>query len=76
MKYQSIVHIDNEKLTLLQNGTLKLQVGQWIKLAWCSHPSRWVGVTSTGSVWASHYPQRKDNFEIMCRNFKSMKAIK
>jgi|TARA_B100000073_G_scaffold311024_1_gene283821 hypothetical protein len=74
MRYQSIVHIDNQKLSLLQFGILKLQVGQWVKLAWCSHPSRWVGVTNTGTVWVSHYPQKKDSFETMCRNYKSRKA--
>ena len=35
MRYQKLVFIDDVKYEMLQKGTLKLQAGQWIQLAWC-----------------------------------------
>ncbi len=68
MKYQSTVFIDNEKHTQLYNGTLKLQCGQWIQLAWCDKPSRWVGLTKGRTLWAVHYPVKTDQFKTLCKN--------
>jgi hypothetical protein len=68
MKYQSTVFIDNKKHNQLQDGTLKLQCGQWIQLAWCDKPSRWVGLTKGRTLWAVHYPVKKDQFVTLCKN--------
>ena len=68
MKYQSTVLIDNEKHTQLYEGTLKLQCGQWIQLAWCDKPSRWVGLTKGRTLWAVHYPVKADQFKTLCAN--------
>ena len=68
MQYQPTILIDNEKHTQLQNGTLKLQCGQWIQLAWCDKPSRWVGLTKGRTLWAVHYPFKIEQFKTLCIN--------
>jgi hypothetical protein len=73
MKYQATILIDNQIYTQLQNGTLRLQCGQWIQLAWCDKPSRWVGLTKSGTLWAVHYPVRLDKFKALCVNIDRFK---
>ena len=68
MQYQPTILIDNEKHTQLQNGTLEIQCGQWIQLAWCDKPSRWVGLTKGGTLWAVHYPVEIAQFKTLCTN--------
>lgn len=70
MRYQKIVFIDDVKYDLLLKGKLKLQAGQWIQLAWCMFPSRWVGITDSGSLWAVHFPIKNSQFYTMCRNIR------
>lgn len=41
-------------MTALQSGQLKLQPGQWIKCGHNAQPSRFCGVTPTGTVVATH----------------------
>jgi len=76
MKYQPTILIDNDKCIQLQEGTLKLQCGQWIQLAWCAKPSRWVGLTKGGSIWAVHYPIENDRFKSMCQNITRLQTTK
>lgn len=70
MRYQKLVYIDDTKYEMLQKGTLKLQAGQWIQLAWCLFPSRWVGITSSGSLWAVHFPVNNNRFYGMCQSIE------
>ena len=67
-KYQPTIYIDNEKYIKILAGELKLQCGQWIQLAWCDKPSRWVGLTKAKSVWAVHYPINMSQFKSMCKS--------
>ena len=73
MKYQTTILIDNQKYTQLQEGTLKLQCGQWIQLEWCDKPSRWVGLTKGRTLWAVHYPVKADHFKALCVNIDRFK---
>lgn len=70
MKYQKLVFIDDEKYQLLLCGKLKLQAGQWVQLAWHLFPSRWIGITSYGSLWAVHFPVNNQQFYNLCKNIK------
>jgi hypothetical protein len=54
-RYQPTVFVDNDTLDRLERGWLKLQPGQWIQLAWCDKPSRWAGITPSGTVVVQHY---------------------
>jgi len=67
MKYKPTIFIDNEEHNKLQEGTLKIQCGQWIQLAWCDKPSRWVGLTKSGTLWATHWPNKTDQFVALCQ---------
>jgi hypothetical protein len=53
--YVETIEVDNELLLKLHSGEVKLRCGQWIKLAWSEHKSRWVGLKTGGTVWAAHY---------------------
>ncbi len=70
MKYVKTIQIGSDNVEDLHSGKLKLQPGQWIKLGWCSHKARWVGVTSSGSLWVSHWDggHDQDHFRSLCRN--------
>lgn len=68
MKYQPTIFVDNDLYTKIQNGKVRIQCGQWIQLAWCDKPSRWVGLTSGRTMWAVHYPVRMDQFKTLCTN--------
>ena len=68
MKYQPTIFVDNDLYTKIQSGEVRIQCGQWIQLAWCDKPSRWVGLTSGRTMWAVHYPVRMDQFKTLCTN--------
>lgn len=68
MKFQPTILVDNELYIKIQNGEVKLQCGQWIRLAWCDRPSRWVGLTKARSLWAVHYPVKMSQFKTLCEN--------
>ncbi len=73
MRYRKIVAVDEQVLSLLMSGHLKLQCGQWIQLDWCSKPSRWVGRRPSGSVWAVHYSGKSvplAKFQKMAKRYK------
>jgi hypothetical protein len=53
-KYRPTVIIGTDELIALGEGTLTLQCGQWIQLAYSNTKSRWVGLTRAGSLWAVH----------------------
>ena len=57
--YVPTILIDGHLLGRIQRGEVRIRCGQWVQLAWCDRPSRWVG-TRTGdgapyTVWAVHY---------------------
>lgn len=55
MKFLPAINVWAEGvLTALQNGQLRLQPGQWIKCGENAQPSRFCGVTPTGTVVATH----------------------
>ena len=70
MRYQKLVYIDDVKYEKLHNGTLKLQAGQWVQFAWCLFPSRWVGMTTSKSFWAVHFPVNNKRFYGMCQSIE------
>ena len=76
MKYQSTIFVDNELCAKLQSGEVTLQCGQWIQLAWCDKPSRWVGLTRGKSLWAVHYPVRMNQFSALCRGITRFQPTK
>ena len=49
--------------------TLHLQLyqrGQWVRLAWCDHPSRYFG-TNGRNVTAFHFPGAAQKFNSYCK---------
>jgi len=51
------------------HDTLHLQLyqrGQWVKLAWCEHRSRYFG-TNGRNVTAFHYPDAAKRFNEFCK---------
>lgn len=42
MKYQPTITMNTDDLEDLHSGTVKLQRGQWVQLAWLAKPSRFV----------------------------------
>ena len=67
MKFQPTVYVTHEILDQLREGTLTLKKGQWIHLAWTNKKSRWVGVRSSGTVWAVHFPTTLSQFQHLCK---------
>ena len=62
--FHKTINVDNELLSKLENGTVKLRSGQWIKLEWCDRKARWIGRNpKSKTVWVSHYPW--DNTQAM-----------
>ena len=74
MRYQPTIIIDNDLYTKIQSGEVKLQCGQWIRLVWCDEPSRWVGLTSSQSLWAVHYPIRMNKFKALCEGINRFQS--
>ena len=70
MRYQSKIYIDVELYKLIEAGQVHIQCGQWIHFQWCDHPSRWVGLTQAGSLWACHHPIKTNKFATLCENIK------
>ena len=69
MRYLPTVQLwDNGMTTALTRGQLRLQTGQWVKCGRHAKPSRFVGVTASGTIWAAHWhPHREQN-----RQFRAM----
>ena len=62
MRYQPTIYVDNDLYNKIHDGEVTLQCGQWIQLAWCAKPARWVGLTSSQKLWVVHYPVKMDRF--------------
>jgi len=73
MRYLPTINVDNALCEALHRGQLRLQPGQWIKLAWSDRKSRWVGLTPDGTIWARHWTGKHDPkaFTNLCRNFRT-----
>ncbi len=52
MRYQKTVEMTTETILALENGTMNIQCGQWVRFG--STLSRYVGRTSAGSLWIVH----------------------
>ena len=52
MKYKKTVDMTNETIITLENGTMKLQTGQWVRFG--KTLSRYIGRTPAGSLWMVH----------------------
>ena len=63
MRYLPTVQLwDNGMTEALVNGQLKLQTGQWVQCGPHAKPSRFVGVTASGIIWAAHWhPNREQD---------------
>ena len=53
--FAPVIDIDNDLYDKLAAGTIKLQPGQWVKLAWSDRKARWIGVTPRGIFVIQHY---------------------
>lgn len=42
-------------LEKIESGELVINRGQWVRTSINGKPSRWVGISPTGSVWCVHY---------------------
>ena len=54
-QFTSTIYIDNNNYDRLASGEMDLRTGQWVKFAWCSNRSRYVG-SRHGIIYAAHYP--------------------
>jgi hypothetical protein len=55
-RYLPTVYVDNAMSTRLAEGSLVLQPGQWIVLAWGGNRrARWAGVSSAGTLAVQHW---------------------
>ena len=52
MKFQPAIDMNLETLKQLEEGTLRLQVGQWVRFG--TTLSRYVGRTPAGALWMEH----------------------
>jgi len=52
MKYQNTIEMTNETILGLENGTMTLQCGQWVRFG--ATLSRYIGRTSVGALWMVH----------------------
>lgn len=52
MKYQKTIDMTTETIAALENGTMTLQCGQWVRFG--ATLSRYIGRTSAGSLWMVH----------------------
>lgn len=70
MKYLPTLDLWNPAISsAVRQGQIKLQRGQWVK---CGNlkPSRFVRITSTGSIWAVHPREGKvsnKRFQNLCQ---------
>ena len=57
----------------IRQGNLRLQPGQWVKCGEQAKPSRWVGISRGGSLWAVHPSPKVDmeRFSILCKSLAS-----
>ena len=53
--FTSTIYIDDNNIDRFTYGRTRLRVGQWVKFAWCSNRSRYVG-SRHGIIYAAHYP--------------------
>ena len=64
-----VMHIDK-----IRSGELVIQRGQWVNICG-ERPSRWVGISPGGSVWAIHPKYKKgeqlQDFLTLARNVKT-----
>ena len=55
-RYLPTVYVDGAMSTRLEKGSLVLQPGQWIILAWAGgRRARWAGVSSAGTLVVQHW---------------------
>ena len=75
---KTIPYTDNVR-KVIENGSLKVQRGQWFQLPWLDSPSRFVGITKNGVVWMVHcYKENgktrldggNTKFQIQCKTFQ------
>lgn len=75
MKYQKTITITSETLEKLENGELRIQAGQWVKIESTRRKSRFVGITKSGSLWIVHAGNKKisfkDKFLGQCKSIKN-----
>ena len=61
MKYLPTIQLwDNGMTTALSRGQLRLQTGQWVRCGPNAKPSRFVGVTASGIIWAAHWNPHRE----------------
>ncbi len=72
MKYLPTINVWNSGIiNAIRCGQLKLQCGQWITCGTQGHKSRYVGLSSAGTIYAAHWEGEKNNTS---RRFKSLRV--
>lgn len=76
MKYQPTIHLTDSLIAALHCKAVTLKKGQWIQIPYLDSPSRYIGVTKAGSIWAIHTHNHKmdggmKRFKAMCASFKT-----
>ena len=72
MKFQKSINLWADGVTTaITNGTMKIQRGNWVHCGDdATHPSRFVGVTAGGTIWAAHWQGDKKStaqrFKTLC----------
>lgn len=66
--YVPTIEVGTEEHDRLANHEMDLTPGQWFKVEWADNPSRFVGVSPAGVIWATHKGGHK-NFPQMRKNF-------
>lgn len=56
--YQPTIKLTESDIADLHAGTKTIQCGQWVQIPWCDAPSRYVGRSPAGSIWAVHCHKR------------------
>lgn len=79
-KYMKTIKVNTRLYNLLASGKLKLQRGQWVQFDHLDTPSRWVGLSSGGSLWAVHTYRNESGaltmdggqsrFQVMCQSLQ------
>jgi len=63
--FKPTIKLTVEDVDKLHSGEMTMQRGQWFQLPWSDTPSRWVGRTPSGSIWAVHTYRNKQGRVVM-----------
>jgi len=71
--FTSTIYIDDKNIDKFTSGQTELRVGQWVKFAWTTYRSRWIGVSHGGVIHAYH--DHAGNGENFARRVQAYKMV-